>query len=101
MKKKLAVIVLLPSILFAALAPLQQSIREMQSVLMYPGLNDLISQSDQIQEITRVSDGYLVITKEKVIKGKVIFHKGKRIGPKKFTIKFYELSEVESKEFCR
>ena len=77
--------------MFGLLAPLPQSIREMEAVLLYPALSDFIPQGDRINEITKVKDGYLVITTNRVIKAKITYKKPTTIGPKKFSIQFTEL----------
>jgi hypothetical protein len=73
---------------FSALAPLHQSIAEIEAILTNPELTNHLSSGNQIREITKIDDGYLLITNENVLKVKFTYDKKGRIGPKKFTIKF-------------
>ena len=91
MKKGFLFLLLVPKLVFAALAPLPQSLREMEKVLMYPGLSDFISQGDRVNQVIRVQDGYLVITNKTVIKAKMIYKKSSTIGPQKFSLEFTQL----------
>lgn len=74
-----------------ALAPLPQSIREIESILLYPGLSDYLPSGEAISQISKVEDGYLLVTGNKVLKIKVIYKKPASIGPKKFSLQVIDL----------
>jgi hypothetical protein len=86
--KKILLLLITPFFTFAALAPLPQSLREIEAILTYPALSDFLPQSSSINEITKISDGYLIITDSHILKVTIVMDKQKRIGPKKFSLKF-------------
>lgn len=90
MKKYIITLIILmaPTVGFSALAPLPQSLREIEAILVYPSLNEYLPSSSKINEITRVSDGYVIITDSHILKVTVKYDKQPRIGPKKFTLHF-------------
>ncbi|MCH9616751.1 MAG: hypothetical protein SP4CHLAM5_02360 [Chlamydiia bacterium] len=88
MKKVLFLSALIPGLACAALAPLSQSVREITAILSYPSLSDQLSVSSSIEDIKKVSGGYLIITETQAIKVNVEYDKRKRIGAKKFTLYF-------------
>lgn len=88
MKKILFLIILLPGLACAALAPLSQSVREITAILSYPSFSDKLSTGSSIEDIKKVSDGYLIVTGTQALKVTVEYDKKKRIGPKKFTLHF-------------
>ncbi len=96
MKKFPLILLLLTAPVFAALAPLPQSVREIEAILMNPQLAKYLPSCDQIDQITRVVDGYLFITKAHILKVTVIYDTAPRIGPKKFTIQFSEAKPIKS-----
>jgi len=95
MKKFLPLLILLTAPLFSALAPLPQSIREIEAILMNPQLAQSLPSGDQIDQITRVVDGYLIITKAHILKVTVVYDASGRIGPKKFTLQFSEAKPIK------
>ena len=96
MKKILPLLLLLTAPLYSALAPLPQSIREIEAILMNPQLAQYLPSCDQIDQITRVVDGYLVITQAHILKVTVIYDTSARIGPRKFTLQFTEAKPIKS-----
>lgn len=88
MKRVLLFVALLPNFAFCALAPLAQSVREISAILSYPNLEDQLVPSSAIEDIKKVDEGYLIITKSQVLKVKVVYESQKRIGAKKFTLQF-------------
>ena len=94
--KKILLLILLPFCLFAALAPLPQSLKEIEAILTYPSLSDFLPQSATINQITKVLDGYLILTNSHIVKVTVMMDKQSRIGPKKFTLKFSQPITIQS-----
>jgi hypothetical protein len=88
MKKVLFLCTLIPGLASAALAPLSQSVREITAILSYPSLTDQLSVSSSIEDIKKVSGGYLIVTQTQAVKVSVEYDKKKRIGAKKFTLHF-------------
>ncbi len=96
MKYFLPTLFILTAPVFSALAPLPQSVREIEAILMNPQLAQYLPSCDQIDQITRVVDGYIFITKAHILKVTVIYDTAPRIGPKKFTLQFSEAKPIKS-----
>ncbi|MCH9811768.1 hypothetical protein K0U07_03280 [bacterium] len=98
MKKILLAACLIPNLAFCALAPLSQSIREITAILSYPTLEDHLSPSYSIEDIKKVDEGYLIVTKSQALKVKVQYDAKKRIGAKKFTLHFEQPMPLHSND---
>jgi hypothetical protein len=90
MRKWIVVLMGMPIFGFCLLAPLQQSLKEIEGILNYPGLNEILPQGSEIETISKVSNGYLITTDQNVVNVKVIYEKKSQIGPKKFKLEFSE-----------
>lgn len=86
--KRLLFICLFPMLGYGVLAPLPQSIRELNAIINYPSLSDHLIAPSAIKEITKVADGYLIVTSSHVLKVTVEYSKESRIGPRKFILQF-------------
>lgn len=80
---------------FSALSPLHQSIKEIDQILTNPDLPEHLPSQARINEITRIKDGYLIVTDSHVLKVKVEYKKTSKIGPKKFTINFCDATSIK------
>jgi hypothetical protein len=60
--KKLILTLFFASSAFAALPPLAQSIREMKALLAEPRFYEALGSAEQIKNIVRTENGYLVLT---------------------------------------
>lgn len=76
---------------FSLLPPLAQSLVEMKAVLSSKELYSAFDTSETIQEITRVEDGFLVITEGQEMFVAVHYDKisEKKVGPQKFSLEFH------------
>jgi hypothetical protein len=94
-KKNILVLFLLLSInCFAVLSPFYQSTKEIETILKDNRLSDEINQNDEILEIKKVEDGYLIFTKQYLIKAKVNYIPTNLIGPQSFEIEFENKIEL-------
>ena len=98
MKRIFLAACILPNLAFCALAPLAQSVREITAILSYPSLEDHLSVSSPIEDIKKVDEGYLIVTKAQALKVKVQYDERKRIGAKKFTLHFEAPMPLHSKD---
>ena len=62
MKKIIALLIIAISPAFAILAPLHQSVKEIDSILTSPQLPEYLPSAAQITEITKVEGGYIIIS---------------------------------------
>jgi hypothetical protein len=88
--KKL-VFVLLASTTFAALPPLAQSTREMQSLLSDSRFYESLGSAEQIKDIIRTEKGYLVLTQNYAMRVDVKYggsNDQKWAGPAQFQLEF-------------
>lgn len=82
--------VLIASTTFAALPPLAQSTREMQALLSDGKFYESLGSAEQIKEIIRTDQGYLILTQNYVMRVDVKYGGGDRkiIGPIHFELEF-------------
>ncbi len=78
----------------AVLPPLYQSLAELKSIITDPRLGQVLESGELIKEISRTSDGYVIVTNHHELPVKVIFKKNAHPGPAQFTIEFEELRPV-------
>lgn len=80
--------------LFAALPPLAQGIREMESILSSEELHRLLSSAEIIQTITRFDGGYLVVTDKRFIEVRVEYLESEDglAGPVRYHLEFFPSS---------
>jgi hypothetical protein len=82
--------------LFALLAPFEQSVHELTTILEDQRLSELLGSSTPIERVYRKSDGYIVVTKEKMVEVKIIHEKSDRIGPKSFHLEYGKVKKVST-----
>jgi len=91
MKKFILILFILVGFnLNAALAPLYQSIKEIEHVLKDESLKEQLSSGDAVLEVKRVENGYLVYTSKYVIQVDIKYARQDLIGPAKFELYFHE-----------
>jgi hypothetical protein len=76
--------------LFAALPPLAQSIREIQSILSAKELKNLLNSAESIETISRLDGGYLVITNKSFIEVRIQYleRNDQLAGPLEYRLEF-------------
>lgn len=85
------VFILLASTSFAALPPLAQSSREIQALLTHSQFYQNLGSAEQIQNIIRTEEGYLVLTQNYAMLVDIKYGgEQKRIGPVQFQLEFHE-----------
>jgi len=89
---KKMIFVLLASTTFAALPPLTQSTREMQSLLSDARFYDSLGSAEMIKDIIRTDSGYLVLTQHYAMRVEVKYggaNDQKWAGPAQFQLEFH------------
>ena len=76
--------------LFAALPPLAQSIREIQSILSAKEFKDLLNSAESIETISYLDGGYLVITNKSLIEVRIEYleRNDRLAGPLEYRLEF-------------
>lgn len=74
---------------FAALAPLNESIAELDALLSDNQLTMQLGSGEPLLEIIRTADGYLLLTPNYRLRVDVIYLSQKRPGPQKFKLVFH------------
>ena len=86
---------------FAVLPPLAQSIREIQALCSDSNFYDKLGSGEQIKDILRVEEGYLVMTSNYAMLVHVKYDKEQKfVGPSQFHLEFQQpidLSTVQPK----
>ena len=98
MNKILLFLIGIPVLGYCALAPLPQSIREREAILHYPALNEFLPQGSTIEDISKVTGGYLLVTNTHILNVKIIYNETGRIGPRKFTLEFSKALSLVNEE---
>lgn len=88
MKKILFFALLSCSYAFSALPPMPQSIREIQSILSHDFLRQDEMTAEQIWQIQKIENGYMLETSHFFIPVEIIPLKQEKIGPAPFEVKF-------------
>lgn len=73
---------------FAVLSPLYQSLREFKTLLDSPEIAANFSQGEQIEDIRRSKNSYIITTGEKQMVVDVVYTPSKKIGPAEFKLIF-------------
>lgn len=97
MNKVITILLTVPMLGFSALAPLPQSIREIEAILHYPALSEFLPQGSTIEDISKVSNGYLILTNTHILNVKVIYDKKSRIGPRRLNLEFSQAFSLVNK----
>ncbi len=77
-----------PILAFSILSPLNQSLKEIWTVLESPELKRYFSEYEEITDILRTEEGFLVVSNEKQVRVEVIYKNTHHIGPRQFELKF-------------
>ena len=72
----------------ALLAPLNQSVAEMQALVSNPQLTANVPSSEQIVDVVRTPQGYLVLTTNYLMMVDVVYQPQTMPGPQKFDLVF-------------
>ncbi len=75
--------------LSAALSPLDQSIKEIRTILDSQELRSNLQTSDAIQDIWKVGGRYVVSTENRQMVVEVTYTPRKTPGPQEFSLKFF------------
>ena len=67
----------------------------MDALIASPKLTELLAPYETIQEIIHQEDSYLVVTEENQLMVEVIYDDSSFIGPRKFSLKFYDPVPLE------
>jgi hypothetical protein len=100
MKKLLCtvcVITLFNTPAFALLAPLGQSIKELNTILSSKELSQRFAPGETLQKITREEDSYLLQTESHEMKVELIYPPSKKIGPREFKLVFGLLKDRQQR----
>ncbi len=82
------------STLFAALPPMEQSSREIQTMLSDPRLQQSLESSSPIQSIERQDQGYLISTIRERVWVEIVYKRSHHPGPIPFDLVFHEPEEL-------
>lgn len=77
-------------VLEAALPPLYQAKKEMEAILTSPELGQHFHSGEVLQGITKVANGYLVVTNQSAMFVEVRYAQDKRVGPARFHLIFHD-----------
>ncbi len=89
MKKPFLFLILLVSAnLSAALPPYYQGVCEMQAVLSDTRLSELLGSSERVLSLAKSEDGYIVMTKSRLLLVDIMYLSGHGIGPAHFDLRF-------------
>jgi hypothetical protein len=84
--------------LFAALPPLAQSTREIQSILADARMQERLGSAEQIRDILKVEAGYLVWTQNYVMRVDVNYLPSELRGPTPFELEFSNPIDIRAAE---
>lgn len=91
--------IFLASTAFAALPPLAQSTREIQTLLADSRLYESLGSAELIQQITRTEKGYLIITSNYAMEVDVRYVKNQKwVGPAQLEFQFQPAVDLHLKE---
>jgi len=94
MKKLFLLLVVASTPAFSALAPLYQSMKEIQSILNNPQFTENLPTSAQIKDIKKVTGGYLIVTSSHTMKVDVEYQKQSMVGPAKYKLCFHKPIDI-------
>lgn len=84
------------STIFGALAPLTQSAREMQALLADRDLYEHLKSGEVIQAVIRTEMGYVVMTKQSLLRADIEYLASVQPGPRQFRFHIYPPVEPPS-----
>ena len=90
--------VLLSVNIFSVLSPFYQSSKEIESILSDSRLAKKLTPYDQIYNIVKSEEGYLIITQNSFLKVDVVPIPSKMVGPVKYKIIFHDPISLKNKE---
>ena len=91
---KTAFFICTSSVLFAALPPLAQSTKEMRAILNDSQLYQALGSAQNIEEMSRIDNGWVVKTQEYALQVDVVYLEQKRAGPVQFELRFHQPMDV-------
>lgn len=94
MKKLISIFVLAVTFVFttsgfALLAPIYQSVKELEAILADRALFDHLKPNESIQDIKHVDDSYVIVTNEHQMVVDVIYLPTAQVGPIEFKLDFH------------
>ena len=73
---------------FAALSPLAQSIKEINTIITSPKLRQYLNESEKIRDIRRLENSYIIVTNHSRMVVNISYLPTKKVGPQEFEIEF-------------
>lgn len=100
MKKLIAILflLLLAQPTFALLSPLNQSIEEIHTLIVSKELQNYLPQSEGLQEVLRIDNGYLLKTATLQMVVEIIYLPMQRPGAQAYKFVFHEPTKVEDED---
>lgn len=95
MKKLLIALCLLSAPCFAILSPLNQRLKEIDTLVTSPEMSKNLTQYDVIQDITREGNTFVVKTQEHQMKVDIVYHPQQRPGPLPFELVFHPATNLD------
>lgn len=80
---------------FALLAPLEQSVTELEEVFQSPELIERLPATEKILSVDTVSNGYLLRTQNYTLFVQVVYESQTRPGPAQFRLIFHEPAKIQ------
>lgn len=80
---------------FALLSPINQSIREIQTMVTSPEVPENFGQIGTIQEIKREGNSFTLKTQEKEMVVDIIYSPAQRPGPRPFKLVFHPATPIK------
>lgn len=76
--------------LFSALPPFVQRAREIETIVSDPALYQMLGSAEAIEQIVKVEGGYLILTRNFLVRAEVEYFSTRRPGPASYQIHFKE-----------
>lgn len=80
----------------ALLPPLYHSLKEIQAIVNDERLTEALTSADRIETISRVPEGYVVITNKSILYVDVVYRSQDKPGPGVFDLVFHEAVSKEN-----
>jgi len=98
MRKLLMGLLVLSSPLFAILSPLDQSVKEFQTLVASPELRDSFPTSETVQDIWRLGNRFIVSSENRQVTVEVVYSSSKQVGPQEFSFNFLPAKPYTEKQ---
>lgn len=79
--------------LFSLLPPLAQSLAELRALLEDKRVYGMLGGSEIIEDIIRTDEGYVIVTRSKILPVDITYLKQEHIGPQQFEFYFHPVIE--------